>query len=150
VKKSIGLVLAGTGLLIMIASVAGFLYFNKPVGSAFEYYKMGVFYAGEQNWDKAIAEFNKAISLDGKYVNAYRERAYARSAKDMLPETISDFERVIELDPNNTDDYRALGSLYSTQGNKSKAITALKNAIKHTDDKATIADIKKELAGLEK
>ncbi|QEN89442.1 tetratricopeptide repeat protein [Labrys sp. KNU-23] len=57
----------------------------------------------DQDFDKAIAEFSKAIELKPYAADAFYGRALAYQCKRAFPEAIADYDRVIALDPGHAD-----------------------------------------------
>lgn len=57
----------------------------------------------EQDFDRAIAEFSKAIELKPDAVDAVYGRALAYQYKQAFPAAIADYDRVIALDPGHAD-----------------------------------------------
>lgn len=57
----------------------------------------------DQDFDRAIAEFSKAIELKPDAVDAFYGRALAYQYKQAFPEAIADYDRVIALDPGHAD-----------------------------------------------
>jgi tetratricopeptide (TPR) repeat protein len=53
------------------------------------------------DYDRAIADFNKAIELDPKDAIAYGGRGFAYSSKADYDRAIADLTKAIELDPKN-------------------------------------------------
>jgi tetratricopeptide (TPR) repeat protein len=73
--------------------------------------------------DKAIQDFNKAISLDSKLAAAYAGRGAVFVAKGQLDFAILDYNQAIKLSPKNVDTYYFnRGTTYSIQGQYDKAI----------------------------
>ena len=57
----------------------------------------------------AIKDYDKAIELDPKNVNAYLDRAEAKVALDQYSAAIKDFDKAIELEPKNVSAYYRRG-----------------------------------------
>ncbi|CAG9773038.1 unnamed protein product [Ceutorhynchus assimilis] len=55
----------------------------------------------------AIDDCSKAIELNDKYVKAYLRRAKLYEESDKLDESLADFNKIIELDPGNSDAHSA-------------------------------------------
>jgi len=70
----------------------------------------------------ALAEFNRAIELDSKYVKAYPNRAFLKQARGDFEGAIADYTRAIELKP----DYVLA---YGHRGNTKQAIGDLDGAV---------------------
>src|SRR6185437_12876714 len=78
------------------------------------FYDRGTAYLdGKKDYDRAIADYDQAITLDSKYVFAYsnRGKAYQIGKKD-YDRAIADYGRAIKLDPKNATAYYNRGSAY--------------------------------------
>ncbi len=51
--------------------------------------------------DTALQQINKAIALDPKNVDAYFLRAAIKNKKGVFTESLVDYDKIIELDPQN-------------------------------------------------
>ena len=60
----------------------------------------------KQEYDKAIADYGKAIRLDPNDASTYRRRAYAWLLMDDHDLAIADWNQVIRLDPGSPTAYR--------------------------------------------
>jgi hypothetical protein len=90
------------------------------------YSRRGLAYSAKKDWDKAIADFSKAIEeLSGEIAAApndarakgnvylatfYLERGLAYTQKNDNDRAIVDFETAVKLDPNNDDYLEALNT----------------------------------------
>ena len=61
----------------------------------------GNFYMELKQWDKAIADYSKAIELDPKNAWALSNRANIYSQLKQWDKAIADYTKAIELDPKN-------------------------------------------------
>jgi tetratricopeptide (TPR) repeat protein len=91
-----------------------------------------------QQFDRAIADYNKAIELDPRYAAAYNNRGYVYRQKGELDRAIADYSKAIELDPNDFRAYNNRGHAYRQKGELDRAIT---------DFNKTIALLPKEVYG---
>ena len=92
----------GVSVLVVFLTVG--LCYGGAWGSvgkerAISYYTTGCSYLEKGQWDKAIAEYNEAIELYPKYVEAYFYRGYAYDEKGLYEQAISDFTKAIEINP---------------------------------------------------
>src|SRR5262249_31020780 len=62
----------------------------------------GVMYAGKEDFDRAIGDYNEVIRLDPKSARAFGNRGLAYANKRDLTRAIADYEAAIRLDPNFT------------------------------------------------
>jgi tetratricopeptide (TPR) repeat protein len=65
------------------------------------------------NYDQAIVETSRAISIDPRNVRAYSNRAFARGRKGDLAGAIADTTRAIEIDPRWIAAYIVRGDSYA-------------------------------------
>ena len=64
-----------------------------------EYLHRGDAYFEKEEYDKAIAEFSRAIELDPNYAGAYLSRGVAYGRKGEYDKAGADSTKAIELDP---------------------------------------------------
>jgi len=60
----------------------------------------GAVYQAKGELDRAIADYDKAISLNTKYSRAYHARGEAYKAKGDMKRATADFQKSAELKPN--------------------------------------------------
>ena len=80
--------------------------------------------------DKAILDFNKAISLDGKCTYAWIYRGIAYHDKGEYDNAIEDFNKVIQIDVKRSGVWRNRGLAYYMKGEYDKAIINFKEALR--------------------
>jgi Tfp pilus assembly protein PilF len=71
----------------------------------------GISFARHQEYDKAVAEFTKAIKAQPRDPENYANRALAYKLARKPEEAVSDFAKVIELRSNDADAYANKGLL---------------------------------------
>jgi tetratricopeptide (TPR) repeat protein len=49
---------------------------------------------------KAIADYDRALTIDPKYIDAYNNRGYAYQCLKQYQRAIQDYDRALELDSN--------------------------------------------------
>jgi tetratricopeptide (TPR) repeat protein len=81
-------------------------------------------------FDKAIADCNKAIELDPKLAPAYGNRGQAYMKKGELDKAITDFNKAIKFDPKLAGLYDLRGNVHRKQGELEKAIADYDKAIR--------------------
>ena len=96
--------------------------------SAKEYCNRGVSYFEKGQYDKAIADYNKAIEIDPKDARAYNNRGIAYGKKGQYDLSIADFNKVIEINPSDAEAYINRGHTHMKSGNKEKACSDWKRA----------------------
>ncbi len=55
--------------------------------------------AERKDYDKALADYNKAIELDPKFATAYYNRGFVDADKKDYDKALADYNKAIELDP---------------------------------------------------
>ncbi len=71
-------------------------------------------------FDKAAADFSKAVELDPKYVLGYVNRASTYTQVLKLDEALADFSKAIEIDPNFWRAYRGRAEIYRALADDAK------------------------------
>jgi len=90
----------------------------------------------EGNYDKAIAEYSRAISLKSDYADAYASRGNARRKKGDLDRAIEDYTRALGVKSGYAEVYNYRGYVYARKGNLEKAIADYTQAIRYRADYA--------------
>jgi tetratricopeptide (TPR) repeat protein len=91
--------------------------------SAEAYHSRGIVYYLKQNYDAAIADYDKAISLDPKgRSNFYANRGMAYIGKGLFDKAFSDLDRAISMDPKDFRAYGGRGRAYAGRGDLDRAI----------------------------
>lgn len=89
---------------------------------AFAYYKRaGVHYATDE-YDKALEDFGKAISLNGKDEDYYSERAQIYFEREQYDLADKDYRSMLKLDPNSGLAYMGLGRNLMAKGDFEEAL----------------------------
>jgi len=94
------------------------------------YQVIGYVYKGKKDYDRAYDYFSKAIEATPSLVYAYYERGwitnYIRSKPD---ESIADFNKVLELDPNSYIGWLVKGNIENSKKNYDQALASYSRAI---------------------
>ncbi|HBR22615.1 MAG TPA: hypothetical protein DD713_08660 [Nitrospiraceae bacterium] len=112
---------------------------EKVVLLFYAYLSRGEAYAKKGQYDRAIADYNKAIVLDPNNAEAYTGRGVAYAKKEQYDRAIEDFNKTIALDPNNASAYLGRGAAYFLSGNKGRAISDFQKACDMGNEKACVA-----------
>ena len=86
--------------------------------------------------EEALADFNKAISLDPNYAQAYANRAllYRQTGKPDL--ALADYNKALSIDGNYVPAYLGRGIIYREQGHSALALADFNKAIALKPDNA--------------
>jgi tetratricopeptide (TPR) repeat protein len=103
--------------------------------SDFAYNNRGAYYLSRGLYDKAIADFSKAIEIN-PYYKVYYNRGSAYDAQELYDKAIADYTKAIELKPDDTETYNNRGITYYHQGIYDKAIVDYTKAIELKPDDA--------------
>jgi tetratricopeptide (TPR) repeat protein len=87
-----------------------------------EHYKQG-------NYDKAIADFDKAIALDPNDVAAYINRGSAYVRKGQMEKAIADYDQAIDIAPDYAEAYTGRGAILYVEKAYEEAIEDFTQAI---------------------
>ena len=64
---------------------------------AVAYHRRGIAYAAKRDFDRAIADYTKAIEIDPEHVGAYNDRGLAYTNKSDYQRAIADVTKAVEL-----------------------------------------------------
>ena len=105
------------------------------------YYSLGQLAEMKDDWDKAIAYYQKALSLDDKYADAYIGLGTAYYEKGGYDLEVSNYEKAVSIDPKNYYYFYVLGTAYEDIQEYIKAKKAYMIALSiKPDDKDTLHD----------
>ena len=93
---------------------------NKQL-SAFRLIR-GIAYKNKGQFDKAFADYDKAIQLNPKSAAAYNNRGIVYYIKDQFDKAIADFDKAIKLNPKLADAYFNRGNAYRYKDQHDRAI----------------------------
>ena len=102
------------------------IYYEEKVKespqNALYHFQKGVSNAAQSAYEKAIADFTRAIELEPQHVAAYDNRGNALHFLGRHEEAIVDFTRAIELEPQHAEAYINRGSTLNDVGRHEEAI----------------------------
>jgi tetratricopeptide (TPR) repeat protein len=110
-------------------AIEAFDQITKIDPSADAYRGRGVAYYEKGDLDRAMADFDKAITLDPKSARAYVDRAIIYEAKGQLDRAIAEDDQAIALDPKFDIAYNNRCSYYTTKGDSDHALADCNQAI---------------------
>jgi len=96
---------------------------------ASDYHHRATIYLNMGEYDKAIQEFNKALTHDPTYVPAYYDRGLAHARQQHYAEASADFSQVIALNPQHADAYYNRGLVYARQNAFEQALADYDHAL---------------------
>lgn len=99
------------------------------VAGARTYFDRGRALQAEGKFDEAIKEYERAVSLNPRYGDAYEGMGDSYDAKGDYDRALKYFDKVIELKPRDAAGYDNRGDVYFKKGLYEKAITNYGNVI---------------------
>ena len=112
-------------------------HFPFPRSDAMAHNNLGAAYYGKGEWDKAIEEYKKAISLRPRYADAQSNLGAAYARKGLIDEAIAAHKAAIAIKPDSPRAHLNLGVSYSRKGEMDKAIEEFKAVVALDADYAT-------------
>lgn len=94
---------------------------TEPGEQADAYHNRGLCLNGLQQFDKAIADFDKAIELNPKMPSYYNSRAFAKHRKGDLDDALKDYNTAIKMNKKDAAFLSNRGILYRDMGEYKKA-----------------------------
>ncbi len=102
---------------------------NKSPGKVRPYNNRGLAYFDQEEHDKAIADFSRAIELKRDYAEGYNNRGLVYHKKGEYDKAVSDYSEAIIINPECLKAHLNRGQLYSANKEYEKAIFDFKRAI---------------------
>ena len=96
--------------------------------TATQYFDSGLEYSQGGEYQKAIANYSKAINLAPQNAMSYKWRGDAYHLLDQHEKALKDFTAVIRIDPQNAMAYKNRSVLYEMIGQQNKADADKKKA----------------------
>jgi Tfp pilus assembly protein PilF len=90
---------------------------------------LGTSYFGLQEWNHAIAEYNKAVQINAKFSPPYNLLGYAYRSVEKYPEAEKAFKTYIELIPDDPNPYDSYAELLMKIGRYDESITQYQKAL---------------------
>jgi tetratricopeptide (TPR) repeat protein len=121
-----------TNPALKIAACTKVLQSGKPANDAkaAAYHHRGVGHLLQQNFDRAIVEFNEALKLDRTYKRSYNSRGNAWKGKGELDLAVADYNEAIHLDPEFSFPYNGRASVWYNKGEWDRAIADYNEVIR--------------------
>jgi tetratricopeptide (TPR) repeat protein len=93
------------------------------------HFLLGGAYFGQQNYPKAIAEYQKSVEIASDYAPAYNLLGYAHRQAGQFGEAEQAFKKYIELIPNDPNPYDSYAELLLKMGRFDESITMYRKAL---------------------
>jgi tetratricopeptide (TPR) repeat protein len=120
----------GDRVLANITAPLGTIQAPRITENALDHLNRGKDLFAENKFDVAIAEFDKAITINRNLVEAYFYKGNAYSEKGDYDRAIVDYTQAIRLDPNKASAYYNRGVAYFYKGDYDRAIADYNQAIR--------------------
>ncbi len=128
---------------LALVAILGTMFFIRTLGEpdpgldADAYASRGTQHLTSGDYDRAIADFDRALELDPR-PESYYNRGVAYYSKNDVDKAIADWNNAINLNPRDGRAYRQRGNAYSIKGDYSLAMADYNRAIElePTDAKA--------------
>ena len=85
-------------------------------------------------YDRAIADYDRAIGINPSFAGAYNGRGNAYWLKGEHDRAIADYGQAIALNPRNAEAYFNRGNAYADKGENIRAIEDIDNALRLSSD----------------
>jgi tetratricopeptide (TPR) repeat protein len=94
------------------------------------YYNRGLAYRGKDDYDRAIKNYDEAISINPEGADAYYSRGDAYHGKGDYDQAIRDYDEAIRINPEDANAYNSRGVAYHGKGDYDQAIRDYDEAIR--------------------
>ena len=92
-------------------------------------YNLGLFYLNQSNVDEAIKYFNKSLSLDPRFYQAWNMLGLAHASKGHLDESVKAYKKCLEINPQYSEVHNNLGTVYQEMGQYDNAEASYRAAL---------------------
>ena len=144
-------------LVLLLAILLGFGAYRvlrgkekKEKENADAYHKGGDTYDEKGEYDKAIADYNKAIELNPNDADAYYNRGCTYGEMGEYEKAIADFNKAIELNPHDAGAYYNRALAYKEKVELPKAVSDLEKCIGLSTDLELTKDAQQALYEIRK
>jgi tetratricopeptide (TPR) repeat protein len=121
-------------LLGLAIALMGALRVHGSAATDDAYVREGYTAAISRDWDQAVAQYTKAVTLNPRNVDAYFLRGVAREMSNHIDQAIEDYKETLELQPQYYLAMEYLARLYETKGDYAKAVDLYARALPLTTD----------------
>jgi tetratricopeptide (TPR) repeat protein len=109
---------------------------KKQPESHVAHYNRGVYYRSQGDDEKALDDFDRALSLKSNYARAYNNRGAIRYRRGQNREALEDFDRAIESSPDFAEAYFNRGRVHMAEHADDQALRDYTLAVKLDPDLA--------------
>ena len=109
-------------ILTILLCFPGYFLFSQNIDSAQFYFNKGIEEKNAKLFAVAGKDFDKAISFDPNYTNAYIESGHVNLEMRKVDPALGNFTKAYELDPGNNEVIKQLSNLYFNNRQFQKAI----------------------------
>jgi len=102
---------------------------NKSPGKLRPYNNRGLAYFSGEEYDKAIADFSRALELNRDYAEGYNNRGLVYHKKGEYDKAVSDYSEAIKINPECLKAYLNRGQLYRVNKEYGKAASDFRRVI---------------------
>ena len=88
------------GLLVLFLILCSFPFAVIASELAYQYFESGISYYDQGNYEKALAEFQKAIREESDFAQSYYNMAIIYDKQERFQDAIEAYKKVLQLDPN--------------------------------------------------
>jgi tetratricopeptide (TPR) repeat protein len=96
----------------------------------FAYFHRGLLNTIRQEYERAIADFDKLVELKPDIKNGYAFRGRAYSKMENYEKALENFNKILSIDSNNSPAYYGRGKVYFKMGNYETALEEYNKALK--------------------
>jgi tetratricopeptide (TPR) repeat protein len=101
-----------------------------PAATDDDHVKRGNAYLRDKQYDRAIAEFSKAVEMNPRNIAAFTGQGWAYEHKKDHDRAIADFNQAIQIDPQAAIGFTTRGWVYMSRKDYEKAIADFSQAIR--------------------
>jgi len=102
---------------------------KRPAGCNAYWFKQGLEYSAKKAYDRAIAAFTLALTVDRRDANSFYNRAVILQRCGQYSAAVEDYTRAARIEPNDADLYYNRALAYQCSGNIKRAIEDYGRAI---------------------
>jgi tetratricopeptide (TPR) repeat protein len=108
-------------LLVSCACAISVVAAHETADQSQPFFKEGMRASMQRDWEGAVENYNKAIQANPNLIEAYMERAAIFQITKRPEDAITDYRRVLELNPGHYHAMERLAAAYEEKGDYSRA-----------------------------